>query len=518
MGGATVLAAVLLWAAQFARAQGAGSLAPPPAQAAPAATAGSVDFALGVAGQPVAEAWNPVRLELRDVPPATLSIHIDQGTLRSGEVPLTITSEVRGGAGVALYEELIYLPRFATLSWRLATPERVLASGSLAGREADERPLDLVITSNPGAYRLPFLDAFGASARLVDLTASQLPQSAAAYDGVRSLIIDGTAAAPRLEAVAAAATGGTIVVLTGSLPASHSELGLLLGGAPTVRLGAGALVQVEGGRDAAVEALTQVEVPNRAALQAALVEEPLVVAPAPMKETTLVLLVAGYVALVLLLLRFGGTPGLSAAVALAALVSLVGWQFLRPAAPQLEAGAVLALAGGELATLLPVSEVLTMPRATLTFPASTRPFSPHSYWVDGNGAHFALDRWRTLLLVRSPQVAQAHLTVHDGVPTNVGAAPLRNLYLVGQGPQGDLLPGATTLQPSETGDSSWAAGLAPLLPPGTWLAQDECHGGCTTWVVYPPLELVAAADAAPGGIQPLTDPFRSTPAAQQEEL
>lgn len=474
--------------------------------------AASVRFSLGVAGQPVAEAWNPLRLELRDAPPATLTMHIDQGTLRSGEVPLTITLEVRGGAGVSIFEELVYVPRFATLGWRLATPERVLASGSIAGREADERPLDLVLTSNPGAFRLPYLDAFGPGTRLVDVTAALLPQEPAAYAGVRSLVIDGTSAAPRLEAVAAAVTGGAVVVLAGPLPPSHNELLLLLNGADATRLGSGALLYVEGGRVQAVEAVRQVEVPAREALQAALLQEQLVEPPTPIKDHMVVLMVAVYALGVLLLLRFAGAPGLSAALAIAGLLSLVAWQLLRPAEPQLEGRAALALAGGELAAVMPVHEVLTMPHTTITLSERVRPLMPQAYWIDAAGTHIALDRWRSVLLEVAPRLGQAQLTVQEGAPYNHGPGPLRNLYLVGEGLQGDLANDSGTLRPSEGGSADWAAPLAPLLPAGTWLAQDDCLAGCTTWVVYPEVQLVASAGAPALTEQPATDPFRNAPA------
>ena len=475
--------------------------------------AAGVRFARGGAGQPVAEAWNPLRLELRDAPPATLTMQIDQGTLRSGEVPLTITLDVRGGAGVSIFEDLVYVPRFATLGWRLATQERVLASGSIAGREADDRPLDLVLTSNPGAFRLPYLDAFGPGTRLVDVTAALLPQEPAAYAGVRSLVIDGTSAAPRLEAVAAAVTGGAVVVLAGPLPASHDELLLLLNGADAVRLGGGALLYVEGGRALAVEALRHVEVPARAALQAVLVQGQLVEPPAPIKDHMVVLMVAVYALGVLLLMRFAGAPGLSAALAVAGLVSLVAWQLLRPAAPQLEGRAALALAGGELAAVMPVHEVLTMPQTTITLAERVRPLMPQAYWIDAAGTHIALDRWRSVLLELAPRLGQAQLTVQDGAPYNHGPGPLRNLYLVGQGLQGDLAADSGTLRSSESGSSDWAAPLAPLLPAGTWLAQDDCSAGCTTWVVYPDVQLVATAGAPALPEQPVTDPFRSAPGA-----
>lgn len=473
-------------------------------------------FEIGVAGNPVAEAWNPIRLELRDMAPATLTIQVDQGTLRSGEVPLVVTFDVRGGAGLSIFEEIVYLPRFATLSWRLATAERVLASGSIAGREADDRRLDLVLTSSPGVYRLPFLAAFGSGSRLVDLNPAALPTQPAAYDGVRGLLIDGTAAAPRLEAVAAALAGGVAVVLLGPLPSSHDEIAFLLEGGTAARLGAGAVVAVEGQPEAAVETLAALELPNRAALQAELVRQPLVEAPTPLKETTLVLVVAGFAVAVLLLMRLGGVPGLSAALALAGMASLVAWQLLRPAQPQLEGNAVLAVAGGELATLIPVTELLTMPRSSITLSARARPMQPHAYWVDAAGTHLALDRWRSVLLELAPEVGEAQLVWRDGQPYNRGPATLQELFVVGEGHLGDLPPGSSTPVVSEVGVGDWALSLAAQVPHGSVLARSGCATACTTWVLYPPVAVLATADPASAGSDPATDPFRrATPAGSE---
>ncbi|MFA5552050.1 MAG: hypothetical protein WDA03_10605 [Trueperaceae bacterium] len=484
-----------------------------------AALAATVRLTLGVAGHPVAEAWNPLRLELRDAPPATLSLQIDQGTLRSGAVPLNIDFEVRGGAGVSFFEELVFLPSFGALSWRLTTEERVLASGSVAGREADTRRLDLVLTSNPGAYRLAFLDTFGSSARLVDVAPALLPIDSGAYDGVRSLIIDGTSAAPRLEAVAAAASGGAIVALRGPLPASHAELALLLGGASTVRLGAGAIVYLEAERDQLVEAVSQVQVPSRQALQAALVQEPLVQAQAPLKETTLVMLVAAFAVMLLLLLRLGGAPGLLAALAFSGLVAVVGWNLTRPDAPRLQATAVLALGGSELATLQSTTELLTMPKTTLSLTQPARPLRPQAYWRDSAGTHFVLERWSSLLLEAPLALGDAHLRLEGGVPVNRGPRTLRDLYLVGEGLKGDLEPGSSTFQTSEERSADWARTLAPLVPEGTWLAIDDCESVCTTWVLYPDVQLASALPAAaepPGGGGATIDPFRSAPTNAQD--
>src|SRR5690606_37935340 len=112
---------------------------------------------------------------------------------------------------------------FTSISWSLRAPEAVLASGSVTGRDQDTRPLDLVISREPGRY----LAAFGTGTRVIDVAAAALPIEVAAYDRVRTQIIDGTTTAPRLEAVAAAAAAGAVVVLHGELPPSHRELRLL---------------------------------------------------------------------------------------------------------------------------------------------------------------------------------------------------------------------------------------------------------------------------------------------------
>lgn len=490
----------------------------PPAEIAPPATpivsSTNVQFGLGINNQQVADSWNPVRMQLRDVAPSTLTIQIDQGTLRSGVVPLTATYEVRGGAGVSLFEELLYLPNFSTLSWRLATPDRVIASGSIAGREADARPLDLVLTSNPGAYRLPFLEAFGESARLVDVSAGALPLDPAAYAGVRSMIIDGSAAAPSLEAVAAAVIGGTVVALYGPLPASHNDLLLMLGAdLQPERLGAGALLYVEGSRQLAVDAVQAAQVPNQQALMAALLARPLVTPPAPMVQSTIVMLAALFALALLLLLRFAGAPGLTAALALAALVGIVGWQMFRPLAPQLQAGASLGLAGSQLALVIGAEEVLTMPRATYTQPLRARPLLAQPYTVDANGTHIPLERWRSALIETAPTVLQAQLAFHNGQPFNQGPGWLHHVYIVGQGLLGNLPPASSDAMPAESTADEWIMPLAAQLPQGAVIARNDCQDGCITWVLMPDIQLVAELNtgADPVHQQQLNDPFRSAP-------
>lgn len=458
-----------------------------------------VRFSLGVAGVAVAEAWNPLRLELRDLPNSSLTLLIDQGTLRSGAIPLTITRAVRGGAGITVFETDLYLPTFSSLSWRLATPERVIASGSVAGREADARPLDLLVSNYPGDYRAAYREVFGASGRQVEVPSADLPERATAYDGVRSLVIDGSGAAPRLEAVAAAAAGGVIVAVRGELPASHSDLQLLLepAGAPT-RLGAGILFRGAPDATALFQQVAIQAVPNRPTLLAATLERPLVEPPTPVPQAVILLASGALSLLLLVLLRWAGAPGVVTALALVALVSLLGWQLLRPSEPQLSGQLSLLLAGGELALELPALEALTLPQAYLTFPATAHPVRLQRYEIDDDGAHIRLERWRTVLLLLAPRLSASKLVWDGAVVRNVSAETLYDLYRVGDGPLGTLLAGASTGALSsadaaprgsvqQDGTRHWPGygGLLEQLPSGAVLARSHCPDDCQVWVLYP---------------------------------
>lgn len=448
----------------------------------------TVRFSLGVAGVVVAEAWNPLRLELRDLPNSTLTLRIDQGTLRAGEVPLTITRSVRGGAGIAVFETDLYIPTFSSLSWRLATPERVVASGSVAGRDSDARPLDLLLSNDPATYRGAHREVFGANGRLAELPSADLPERATAYDGVRSLVIDGTAAAPRLEAVAAAAAGGVIVAFRGDLPSSHNDLELLLEdpGFPT-RLGAGVLFK---GAPEAASLFQQVatqSVPNRPTLLAAALKQPLVEPPPPLPQTFVLLASGVFSLLLLILLRWAGSPGVVTALALAVLASLLTWQLLRPSEPQLSGQLSLMLAGGALALELPALEAITFPQAQLTYPGGAHPLRLQPYEITDEGAQISLARWRAVLLLFTPQLNASQLRWEGDAVRNVGHEPLYDLYRVGTGPLGELAAGAITSRPPSEELAPWPgyAGLIEQLPSGAVLARSDCLEACALWVLYP---------------------------------
>lgn len=445
-------------------------------------TQAPIRLEVGLASHVVAGAWNPIRFVSRDTPPATLTIVIDQGSLRSGPVPLTLVQEIAGGAGVSVYETLVHLSGYSSISWTLRTTDTTLASGSLPGREADARRLDLLVSREPGRLR----GSLGPDARPVDVPAAALPLDSAAYAGVRSLVIDGTAAAPRLEAVAAAASGGALVVFAADLPASHAELELLAPTSGTYPLGAGYVVRAAGDLSAAVASvLAELPEPLLERLVAALAAEPLVARPVAAPQP-LVLAVAGAFALlcVLLLRSFTG-PGLLGALALALILSLASWRALRPPEPIISASGRIGLSGGELALVVEVQEHLTLPPGTISLLGAARPLSAMPYRIDAAGTHFDLGSWRSVRLALPPAVEVSPLRYEAGTLINAGARELHNLHVVGMGPQAGLGPGARAqARPQEWqgAPSAVYAQLEAVLPEGSALGT-SCDAVCTVWVV-----------------------------------
>ena len=444
---------------------------------------------IGVGEQIVVDAWNPLRLIANDVPPGSvLTVTIDQGSLRSGPIPAVLTLPVSGGGGVSVVEERLYVPRFQNITWSLANDARVIGSGSVSNRDQDARPLDLVLSREPGRYA----SAFASDARVIDLTASQLPLTPDAYDGVRSLIIDGTATAPRLEAVAAAATGGVIVVLHGQLPSSHRELELLKDGRLT-RLGAGAVAETSGAPVDAVSAVQAFDAPDREELLAALTASPLVEPPTPAPLPLVLAVAAGFSLVVIALLRLFAAPGLVSAVLLAALLSFAGWRALRPAEAELVGRRTLALGGGALALSLETREYFTLPAAVIDVPGGARPLRAQPYSLDRAGLHVALPRWRSLLVALAPTVVEFPVRLSDQRLTNAGDAPLSEVVVLGLGPQGELSPrGSAPLAMAEQGPlPELYAGLWDALPAGSLLATSGCPEACTVWLAPGFVDLAA---------------------------
>lgn len=453
--------------------------------AASIAVAQTVVFELGVAGETVAGAWNPLRITLTDVPPARFALRFDEGSLRDGPTLVRYEVDVPGGGGVTVFEDDVYVPRYRSMSWTLSNAERVYASGSLGTRDVDARPLDLLLSADPGRWRT----ALGSDARPVDIAASQLVERPAAYDGVRLLAIDGTTAAPRIEAVAAAAAGGVRVVLLGTLPASQADLELLArpldapgtheaspaSGAPAARLGAGSVLTRAADVEALADAVAAPGPLDRRALVNALAAERLVRPPSPVSQS-LLLAMCGVLALLLLaLVRFGGAPGLLAVVVLVGIVSVASWRYLRPAAPELTATRAVLVGGGALALRIGVSEVLTLPAGTVDVTSAARAMPVLPYRVDGTGTHVKLGRWSAVNLVLRPALRPSKLRFEGASLHNLSASTLDEVYVTGLGPQVRLAAGAAFV-PVPTEDGALPedyARLVPLLPEGTAIARAD---------------------------------------------
>ena len=145
-----------------------------------------VQMELGIGGNVVVGAWNPLRVVARDLPVGSrLEVTFDHGSLREGQVPFVLSLPVSGGPGLSVVERTVYVAPFHSVSWAVVGQGAIVASGSIPGRDQDETPLDVVLSRRSGV----FAAALPNDARVVDVGAAQLPLDVAAYDGVRSVIV-----------------------------------------------------------------------------------------------------------------------------------------------------------------------------------------------------------------------------------------------------------------------------------------------------------------------------------------
>ena len=430
----------------------------------------SVRFELGHRGEFVTERWNPLRVTLRDIGSVRLEIRVDQGSLREGEKPMIYRTLLPGGTGISVFEDDLYLPGWRRFSWSARAEGSTIASGSFDPKEKSVQPLDLLISSRPGRWR----GQFEAEARTLEVAAGDLPERVAAYDGVRTLLIDGSAASPRLEAVAAAAAAGVRVVLLDPLPIGHRELDVLAPD-PVQRLGTGWLLRGTDPEATLAAALALKREFPAGALQE-LRHELDISGPEPLPQLTLLIVAAGYGILTLLLISFGGLPGTLASLSLALLASLVAWGYLRPERAQIERELTISVGAGDLAIRYQVHTLFTLPAGSIRSEIIAYPLGGIPYLVTPSGTRFDLDRWTTSTLLAKPGLDRALLTWEGGALENRSDSLLTDLYVVGLGHQGVLAAGER-LVPRPAQDlplSSLYTRLLDLgLPSGTGLARSR---------------------------------------------
>lgn len=427
-----VLAWLLLWATASSTWVGA--------QGAPLA-----EVVLGFRGAPVADAWNPVRVLLRDVGAGEAVLTIDQGSLLEGERPWTVVLPIVGGGGVRVLDVDVFLPTWRSLRWTVDAGGLRLASGALARTDADRRPVDLVVSSRAGEV----VGALGG--RALDVAAVDLPARAAAYGGVRSVWLDGTAPLPDPRVLAAAAAGGAVVVVQGAAQAS-TELAVVRASAAEQGgwLGTGAGGWWFGAPpDGAALTAARLDV---AALATAFAAADAVELPRFPPPLHVALASAAYVLLVVVAWRVGGAAG---AVTWAWIVIAVGAATVvawRPSDAQVVQRRALHVASSELSLRQRAFDVVTLPAATLGIDGVARPAAPHLGGVRHDATprtEVQLDRWRGATLLEVPQAAAAALAWGaDGAPRAVGGFAVSDVRVVG-GPawpriEPDAAPGVPT--------------------------------------------------------------------------
>ena len=434
-----------------------------------------IQLEFGFANNIVANAWNPVQLRMRNQPAAELIIDIDQGSLLEGEQWLQYRRQLQGGSGLYIFEDVLYIPAWRSFTWTVRSNDVTLASGSVDRRRVDSRPLTLLSANDLGLYReLEPLDV-----RIVRLQNLQFLERSAAYDAVRHIILDGSSPPPRPQALVAAAAGGVHIALIEPLPESFAAL-RNVAASPEQRLAAGWFVR--GSREDVLAGLLRLapSTVTRHQLEQTLNSADLAYRPSNIGQWIMLAIAAAYAALLLLLLRFGSLPGLFTSLVLALLCSAVAWLSLRPADTLVMRTRSLHLGAGNLAQVLELRSVFSLPAQEVNLPVAAFSLDSHGWRnqassYDNSSMALIMGRWSTLTLALRPRLDSARLQWREGQLYNASNSALHDIYIIGQGWQGERsLEADNTLAPSSS-DSDHVPyryhGLLSQFPAGTALAR-----------------------------------------------
>lgn len=432
----------------------------------------TVHFDLGFSGEFVSGRWNPVRVELRDIHEAELEIHIDQGSLLTGELPVVYRARLPGGNGLSVFEDDLYIPTWRQLSWLIKSGKNTLASGSFNPQERSSSPLDIIVSVQPGRWR-SFYDS---SSRVLETDPGRLPKRLAAYNGVRSLLIDGTSEPPQLEAIAAAAASGVKVILNTPLPNSHNNLSLLAT-SPINRLGAGWII-VSGKEPDEFRTFLSVQNGLNSPLFETIVGA--IEHPAQRGAPRLLLLVVLtiYSLLTLFFLRLGNAVAIISTLALGLIFSLGAWVLLPPETPRLTSTLSLTVCGGELAANLRFHSIYNRPGGELNLGLVGHPIEDRPYVIGPKGLTLSLERGERTTIFAKPNLSPAPLVWQGSSLINTGSESLSNVYVNGFGMQDNELLPEFALVPankSTTDPPSLYLDLENHLPRGTAFALAGRH-------------------------------------------
>lgn len=319
---------------------------------APAAT-----LSLGVADRPVADRWNPLRVVVRNVGEATVTVTFDDP---SATTPPTFVGTIEVGGGLGVIDLDLPIPNVSAITWSIEADGAVLASGAYGAREVRSRPLQLLLSSRTvsataGAW---------ADESDVRISIADLPRRAASFDGVARLVIDGTTPAPEPETLVTAASAGVTVVLPDVLDGAYVGLSSLtsVAGRP---VGAGTIVTLASdatGRTVrppwdVVPALDPPRWPHRT-------------------RTGLAVAVLLHLAVVLVLVQVQTASARSAGVVWIVASSAAGWAWFGIDGSSRATSGVLAESGSQIARRTVWSTTTDPHGGTLSHAGIVRPESP----------------------------------------------------------------------------------------------------------------------------------------------
>ena len=455
-----------------------------------------IDVRFGFAGEIVADAWNPLRVSLRDAPSAELVLELDVGSLRRGSVPFRYSAELTGGQGLYIFEDDVYLPAWRSFSWLIRTPGKVLASGTVPRYFADPKPLQLVQGPQAGAG----VRFFAQAARVVEVAPTDFPERAAAYSGVESVLLLPQTAPPTPAALVAAATAGSAVIFGGELGRAYADI-LALAPTGMQELGAGTINRLPRIDRASVQQALRRTLQTHPRLTpdtliATLAGNELTQTPAGQSAPWVTLRVGAYALVALLLLRFGGGPGVLAALLLAGMLSLVAWR-TRPTQPLLFRERSVVLSSGALALRTDLHYLFSFPggAANVPYVAHPLPVTESGYGSGPESLEVTLPTYGSTLLAGKPRLEPAVLSWAGEAVVNQSQSLLRDVFVtwggaatatIGtvsrSGQQRNIEPGGTlTISSGSLSLPELYTDLAPLLPPGSVLARD----GGTVYVLLP---------------------------------
>lgn len=412
---------------------------------------------LGFDSNIVADHWNKLKLITRDEKAARLELNIDQGNLRDGTNLINYSFNINRSHGIAIFETDIYIPKWQKFTWRLVNEESVLASGSFDRRFANPTKLSLIISANPSKwFRL-------SNDRTTNISSNSLTKRLASYDGIARIIIDGTAPAPKLEHLIAAATAGANVSLLEPLPSSHNDL-VALAPDRIQGLGAGFIT-----RSPELIELEKIELEK---IFANFVSNNNIKAPKSKPQIPIVVALSIFAVLVLVLMHLGQKPAIMTSLSLSLIATILAWTYLMPQKLEISKEQSLQIASGELAKELKLTTIFSLrgSQASIDYPGYLLEHSPFKQLDETSQIN--VQRWKDINYNHKPSLSKALLVLEDTKIINRSKHTLSDVFIKGTGFLADLKPGEAVILAQEDHKlPKLYEGIVGPLPNGTALAR-----------------------------------------------